>query len=110
MTDTATPETLIDVPGAAPAAKDGDFPAATRLLTADGATIVAFRFAKGQRLDDHHAPHPLTAQVIEGSLTFTVEDRDHLLEPGRVLHVPEGVVHSVHAGDRDAVLLLLLSS
>lgn len=78
-----TPETLIDVIDAAPAAKDGDF---------------------------HHAPHPLTVQVIEGCLKFTVEDRDHHLKPGRVLHVPEGVVHSVHADHRDAVFLLMLST
>lgn len=105
-----TPETFIDVLDAAPEAKDGDFPAAKRVLTADGATIVVFTFAKGQRLDDHHAPHPLTVQVIEGCLTFTVEDRDHHLKPGRVLHVPEGVIHSVHAEHRDAIFLLMLST
>ncbi|MFD5867235.1 cupin domain-containing protein [Corynebacterium sp. NPDC060344] len=104
------PETLIDVIDAAPDARDGDFPAAKRVLTADGATIVAFTFAKGQRLDDHHAPHPLTVQVIEGSIRFTVEDRDHRLVPGKILHVPEGVVHSVHADDGDATFLLLLST
>ncbi|MFD8880228.1 cupin domain-containing protein [Corynebacterium xerosis] len=111
-TDDATPapETFIDVIAAAPDAKDGDFPAATRVLTADGATIVVFTFAEGQRLDDHHAPHPLTVQVIEGCLKFTVEGRDHHLTPGRILHVPEGIVHSVHADHRDAVFLLMLST
>ena len=105
-----TPETLIDVIDAAPAAKEGDFPAASRVLTADGQTIVVFTFTKGQRLNDHHAPHPLTVQVIEGCLKFTVEDRDHHLKPGRVLLVPEGMVHSVHADHRDAVFLLMLST
>lgn len=104
------PETFIDVIASAPAAKDGEFPAAERVLTADGATIVVFTFAEGQRLDDHHAPHPLTVQVIEGCLKFTVEGRDHHLTPGRILHVPEGIVHSVHADHRDAIFLLMLST
>ncbi len=104
------PETFIDVIAAAPAAKDGEFPAAERVLTADGATIVVFTFAKGQRLDDHHAPHPLTVQVVEGCLKFTVEDREYHLKPGRVLHVPEGTMHSVEADHKDAVFLLMLST
>ena len=94
------PETFIDVIAAAPAAKDGEFPAAERVFT----------FAKGQRLDDHHAPHPLTVQVVEGCLKFTVEDRDYHLKPGRVLHVPEGTMHSVEADHKDAVFLLMLST
>lgn len=103
-------EIFVDALGSAPDAKPGDFPAATRVLTADGATIVVFTFTDGQRLDDHHAPHPLVAQVLSGRLTFTVGDRDHDLTPGSFLYVPEGAPHSLHAEHGDVVFQLLLST
>ena len=63
---------VLNINDEAPVTKEGDFPAAQRLATADGATIVAFRFAPGQRLDSHHAPHPISVQVIEGEVEFAV--------------------------------------
>lgn len=101
------PETILDVADLAPAPKDGDYPAAKRIITADGATIVAFTFAAGQILADHHAPHPITVQALSGDVTFRVEGRDHPLPVGRLIHVPEGVVHSVHA-NADSTFLLTL--
>ena len=69
---TALPETILDIADLAPAAKNGDYPAAKRVLDVDGATIVAFTFAKGQVLTDHHAPHPITVQTISGDVASIV--------------------------------------
>ena len=80
------PETILDPLDLAPAAKEGDYPAAKRIITADGATIVAFTFAKGQVLTDHHAPHPITVQTLA---------------------VPETVIHSVYANAESTFLLTL---
>lgn len=101
------PETILDPLDLAPAAKNGDYPAAKRVLDVDGATIVAFTFAKGQVLTDHHAPHPITVQTISGDVAFRVEGRDYALPTGRVIHVPEGVIHSVYA-NADSTFLLTL--
>lgn len=101
------PETILDPLDLAPAAKEGDYPAAKRIITADRATIVAFTFAKGQVLTDHHAPHPITVQTLAGDITFRVEGRDHALPPGRLIHVPETVIHSVYANAESTFLLTL---
>ena len=99
---------VLNIIDEAPAAKEGDFPAAQRLATADGATIVAFHFAPGQRLDSHHAPHPISVQVIDGEVEFAVarkasdpsdvDDKEFTtttLTPGMVHYVPAFVVHHV---------------
>jgi len=109
---------VLDINDKASAAKEGDFPAADRLATADGATIVAFRFAPVQRLDSHHAPHPISVQVIEGEVEFAVArkasdpsevDDDEFtattLTPGMVQYVPAFVVH--HVTSKDGAIMQL---
>lgn len=98
---------FLDPLAEAPPARAGDHPAALRLGTFDGAAVVVMRFAAGQRLDTHRAPHAITVQALDGALGFRVGDESGRLEPGRLVYVRAGVPHSVRA-EQPAVMLLTL--
>ncbi|MDO5731861.1 cupin domain-containing protein [Corynebacterium sphenisci] len=98
---------FLDPLAAAPPARAGDHPAALRLGTFDGATVVVMRFAAGQRLDAHRAPHAITVQALTGELDFRVGDESGRLTPGRLVYVRAGVHHAVHAPVESVMLLTL---
>ncbi|MEJ6019456.1 cupin domain-containing protein [Corynebacterium sp. H113] len=98
---------LIDLRAEAPAIKPGDYAVAKRVTTSDGATIVVFRFGPEQRLLEHHAPHAITVQTIEGAVDFTIGNRTEELQPGTVLYVPAGIKHSVQS-KHGAIMQLIL--
>ncbi|MBE7338709.1 cupin domain-containing protein [Corynebacterium aurimucosum] len=83
-------------------------PAVKRVLSADGANLILFSFLPGQDLPDHKAAHPITVQVLHGSVTFSCEDRDEILTPGHIVHLPAYVPHAVSCGDEPALMLLTM--
>lgn len=83
-------------------------PAVKRVLSADGANLILFSFAPGQDLPDHKAAHPITVQVLHGSVTFSCGERDEILTPGRIVHLPAHVPHAVSCGDESALMLLTM--
>ncbi|MGV3721947.1 MAG: cupin domain-containing protein [Actinomycetota bacterium] len=58
-------------------------------------------------LAEHHAPGPITVQVLEGEIEFKVGDRGHTLRPGSLLVLPARVPHSVRAVQESAFLLTI---
>ena len=83
-------------------------PAVKRVLSADGANLILFSFTPGQDLPDHKAAHPITVQVLHGSVTFSCGERDETLTPGRVVHLPAYVPHAVACGTEPALMLLTM--
>lgn len=83
-------------------------PTVKRVLSADGANLILFSFTPGQDLPDHKAAHPITVQVLHGSVTFSCGERDETLTPGRVVHLPAYVPHAVACGTEPALMLLTM--
>lgn len=54
---------------------------------------------------EHAADGPITVQVLEGAVRFTVEGRDHELVQGQLLAVGPGVRHSVSSAQGGSFLL-----
>lgn len=105
--------TVLTVPDAAPAPRDGARPGVQRLLQADGANLIAFTFAPGQSLPDHRAAHPITVQCLTGVLDFTCGDETVRLAPGVVAHLRDHVLHRVDcppdAAPTNVLLLTMLT-
>jgi quercetin dioxygenase-like cupin family protein len=82
----------------------GDVPGARFWsLPLPGLALTCFRLEPGTRFQLHaHASEQIT-MVLEGELTFTVHETDHVLGPGDAIAVPAWVEHAVIAG-REAVL------
>lgn len=104
--------TSLDVLREAPAADpQRKVPTVTRLLQAEGANIIVFTFAPGQVLNDHKAAHPVTIQCLQGSLDVECPDKTVRLTPGKVLHLPQRVIHKVSSPSdsaSEAILLLTM--
>ena len=103
--------TVLDlVEEAADANPDRRVPAVKRVLEGNGANIITFSFAPGQRLNDHKAAHPITVQCLTGTLDFTCGEETVRMTPGTVLHLDDHVVHRVdcpaYATEERSILLL----
>jgi quercetin dioxygenase-like cupin family protein len=67
-----------------------------------------FVFHAGNQLPTHHAPGPITVQVLRGRIIFGTEEgtRDEMAA-GDMLSLAAGVTHSVEALEDSAMLLTL---
>jgi quercetin dioxygenase-like cupin family protein len=68
-------------------------------------TLVALN--GGVEVGTHHAESPMTIQLLEGALTFTVAGREHELKAGQVLFFGPGEAHDIRAMEESALLLTL---
>ncbi|WP_144790299.1 cupin domain-containing protein [Corynebacterium singulare] len=83
-------------------------PAVKRVLSADGANLILFSFLPGHQLPDHKAAHPITVQVVRGSVAFRCGDNKEELVPGRIVHLPAYVPHAVTCDKEPALMLLTM--
>lgn len=83
-------------------------PAVKRVLSANGSNLILFSFLPGQDLPDHKAAHPITVQVLQGAVTFKCGEHEHVLTPGRIVHLPAYVPHAVTCSEKPALMLLTM--
>jgi len=57
----------------------------------------------------HSHPHEQAGIVLEGELTFTIEDDTRLLQPGDLYVIPGGAEHGAVAGDAPCKVLDIFS-
>lgn len=63
----------------------------------EAGSITVFSFDKGQGLSEHQAPFDALIQVIDGEMTFVLEDETLHLQTGEALVIPAGARHAVKA-------------
>jgi quercetin dioxygenase-like cupin family protein len=68
-------------------------------------TLVALN--GGIEVGTHHAESPMTIQLLEGTLSFTVAGREHELKAGQLLFFGPGEAHDIRALEESALLLTL---
>lgn len=68
-------------------------------------TLVALN--GGIEVGTHHAESPMTIQLLEGTLAFTVAGREHELKAGQLLFFGPGEAHDIRALEESALLLTL---
>lgn len=67
-----------------------------------------FVFHAGNRLPDHHAPGPISIQVLRGHIVFSTEEgANEDMKPGDMLSLAAGIVHTVDALEDSAILLTI---
>ena len=70
------------------------------VLKATGTNVVVFAFDAGTGLREHVAQQPVLLQVLEGTLTVESGTEVVKLRQGDLLHIEQGVSHSVEAAER----------
>jgi quercetin dioxygenase-like cupin family protein len=78
------------------------------VLKATGTNIVVFAFDAGTGVREHVAQQPVLLQALEGTLTVEFENEVVKLRPGDLLHIEQGVPHSVEAAERAKLQLMVL--
>jgi len=78
------------------------------VLKATGTNVVVFAFDAGTGLREHVAQQPVLLQVLEGELTVTFGNEVIKIRPGDLLHIEDGVTHSVEAAERAKLQLMVL--
>ncbi|HEX6133813.1 MAG TPA: cupin domain-containing protein [Longimicrobiales bacterium] len=71
--------------------------------------LVLVALKAGIEVGTHHADSPMTIQLTEGRLGFTVRGEHHELHAGQVLFFGPGDAHDIRALE-DSALLLTLSA
>lgn len=96
------PERLFDL-GGPDAAEDAGGGLRRWILTGRKMQIIRYEFPAGAVLRDHQHPQEQALVVTRGRLLFTVDGRDHVLEPGQAIVIPPHVNHSSRVLSDDPV-------
>jgi quercetin dioxygenase-like cupin family protein len=68
-----------------------------RIVSGDRAMLAQITLKKGTIVPLHEHESEQVSHVIEGSLLFTIDGREHLVRAGEVLLIPSRVPHQAEA-------------
>jgi quercetin dioxygenase-like cupin family protein len=71
-------------------------------------TITLFSFDKGQGLSEHTAPFDAFVQVVEGEADITISGVAQTVKAGEIIIMPADKPHSLKAGERFKMLLVMI--
>ncbi|AWB27316.1 cupin domain-containing protein [Halococcoides cellulosivorans] len=78
------------------------------LIDRESATLTVFAFDVGERLSEHTAPHEALVQVLDGTVTITLDGDEHDLVAGESMLMPAEVPHAVDATERTKLLITMV--
>ena len=78
------------------------------LIDKENGTITLFAFDKGQTISEHTASHEALAQVLDGSVEFTISGEKYELTAGEMIIMPGGEPHSLEAASQVKMLLTMI--
>lgn len=91
-------------------------PHAKCILDDDKTKIVEISFMPGQKLAPHQSPAHVVVSCVVGKVKFTLKGKDIWLEPGQLIYMKPGDIHSVKcpcgnctANPTNSILQLILS-
>jgi len=80
-----------------------------RTLIKEGpVTVTLIGVNPGGSLHPHKADGPITVQVLEGEVEFTVGETTHALSAGTLLALDGGITHAVHSAHGGIFLLTVV--
>ena len=77
------------------------------LVKSDTLRVVVVTALVGGLLHEHHAPGPITVQVLEGAFTVTIDGQPRLMKVGEIAIVAPDVPHGVVCEEDGAFLLTI---
>lgn len=82
--------------------------AITVLLETESSKEIRILFKKGQSMQKHQTPYPITVEIIEGTINFGVNDESFNLVKGDLVALKGAVAHDLKAKE-DSIVRLSLS-
>src|SRR6476620_349630 len=81
---------------------------AKTLIKEGPVTVTLIGVNPGGSLHQHKADGPITVQVLEGEVEFTVGETTHALATGMLLALDAGITHAVHSAHGGIFLLTVV--
>lgn len=78
------------------------------LIENEGGTVTLFAVDEGESISEHTASHEAMAQVLEGTVEFTIADQAYEVEAGEMLIMPAEVPHGLRALSKFKMLLTMI--
>ena len=78
------------------------------LVNSEAVTMTLFAFDAGQGLSEHSAPFDALLQVMEGSLDLKIGSEEVHAECGEMVLMPAKVPHSLRAGEKYKIFLIMI--
>jgi quercetin dioxygenase-like cupin family protein len=78
------------------------------LLNKPTGTLTVFSFDTGQGLSEHTSPYDATVQILDGEAQITIGGETTVVKAGELMIMPAGVPHSLNAGQRFKMLLIMI--
>ena len=72
--------------------------------------ITLFAVDRGQGLSEHTAPFDAVVHILDGKAEITVGGRPQTVSAGEMLIMPANIAHSLQAGERFKMLLVMIRS
>jgi quercetin dioxygenase-like cupin family protein len=82
---------------------------AKTLVKEGSVTVTLIGVNPGGSLHEHKADGPITVQVLEGEVEFTVGESTRALPAGTLLALDGGITHAVHSAHGGVVLLTVVN-
>jgi len=80
----------------------------TPLMNTDSSKEIRIVFKKDQIMKDHHTPHPIAVEIVEGEIDFGVKDEVFTLIKGDIVSLEASIMHNLKA-TQDSIVRLTLS-
>lgn len=80
----------------------------TPLMDTDSSKEIRIVFKQNQIMKDHHTPHPIAVEIVEGEIDFGVKEEVFKLIKGDIVSLEASVVHNLKAM-QDSIVRLTLS-
>jgi quercetin dioxygenase-like cupin family protein len=78
------------------------------IIDKDIGTVTVFAFAEGQKLSTHSAPYDALLQVVDGTGTFIINDKEFILNAPAAIIMPANEPHSVHSDESFKMVLTMI--
>ncbi len=72
--------------------------------------LTLFAFDQGQNLSEHSAPFDAIVQVLEGSGTIIINNKERKVNEGQLIIMPANIPHAVEATEKFKMLLIMIKA
>jgi len=78
------------------------------LLETETGKEIRIAFKEGQMMKEHKTPYPIVVEIFEGSIDFSVNGKNHILNKGDLIALEGNVPHGLIA-IKDSIVRLSLN-
>jgi quercetin dioxygenase-like cupin family protein len=80
------------------------------IIDNESGSVTIFAFDKGQGLSEHSAPFDALANILDGSVEITLENKPVTLTAGESILMPANIPHALKAVEKFKMMLIMIKN